>query len=396
MTCKSPLWTRDFTLICAVHLLMTLAFYSTMPVLPLWLSEHMRLSGFAVGAVVACYTGSAILVRPFIGYCLDRFGRRAVYLPAYFVFALVFFMYPLAGTAGMVAVLRLAHGLTWGATMAAANTTAVDLIPPAQRGEGIGLFGLAMPLAIALGPSMGIYCARGLGYSAPFVIGGIITLVGFAALTALRIPRVPLNTKPFSLASMVEKSSLPVSSVMFLCSLSYGSLMNYTALYATTAVPAEAGLFFLIFASGTGLVRFFAGPAFDRSGPARIMAFSFVLLAVGYLSLAFCHTPAAFYASALVLGLGSGVSIPIVMAMINSIVPPQRRGTANATLFSGMDLGICCGILLTGHSHDAFGWEIAFALLVLCIVAAGAVFFIHALPHYKRNLSKPEPFTPTK
>ena len=136
------------------------------------------------------------------------------------------------------------------------------------------------------------------------------------------------------------------------------------------------------------MVRLFAGRAFDRSGPARIMFFSFCLLAVGYLSLAFFHNPAMFYIAALVLGLGSGVSIPTVMAMVNGIAPAQRRGAANATLLGSLDLGICCGILLTGHTHAAFGWEIAFLLLALCIVGSGFFFFFHALPHYRRSLAE--------
>ncbi len=393
MTGKPPLWTRDFSLICSIHLLLTLAFYATMPVLPLWLSENMRLSGFSIGMVTACYTGAAILARPFAGYCLDRYGRRVMYVPAYFAFALIFFAYPLAATALMVAVLRLAHGLAWGAVMSAANTAAADLIPPVRRGEGVGLFGLAMTTSMALGPSLGLFCTAWLGFGAPFIAGGIIALVGFLGLLCLRIPRISLNPRPLNLHTILEKTSLPVSAVLFLSCVPFGSVMNYTALYTKHVVPADAGLFFLIFAAGSALIRIVAGPAFDRSGPARIMVLSFCLLIAGYLSLAYFHTRTMFYISALVLGVGSGVSIPIAMAMINNMVPPQRRGAANATVLCSLDLGVCCGILLTGHTHDAYGWEVAFLLLSLCMIAAALLFFFRALPHYTRNQCAPDVIT---
>ncbi len=386
-TVRPPLWTKDFTLICAVHLLMTLAFYATMPVLPLWLNDTMRLSGAAIGAVVACYTGSAIMVRPFAGYCLDRFGRRIVYLPAYFFFGAIFFFYPIAGTAALVALLRIAHGMAWGATMAAASTTSVDLMPAIRRGEGIGLFGMAMTLAMSIGPFVGLFCAARLGYAAPFITGGILSGIGFIGLLTLRVPPVQLSARPISLDALLEKRSLPMAGVVFLCCVPYGSLMNYTALYARSIDHADPGLFFLFLAAGTALARLVGGRVFDRSGPARIMGFAFCLMFAGYISMAYFHAPLTFYASALVLGLGNGMTIPVALAMVNALVPTQRRGAANSTALCGLDLGICCGILLTGHTHDAYGWEVAFLLLALAIAAAALFFYLRALPRYMHGLS---------
>ena len=130
MTSQPPLWTRNFIFICLAHVCMTIAFYANMPVLPLFLKDRLGAEGVVMGLVVASYTASSILSRPVAGFWLDRVGRMILYAPSYLLFGLLFFAYPLAGAIAAITLLRLTHGVLWGAMMGAANTLAVDLIPP--------------------------------------------------------------------------------------------------------------------------------------------------------------------------------------------------------------------------------------------------------------------------
>ena len=72
------------------------------------------------------------------------------------LFSTVFFGYTWGTSILFVLVLRFLHGLTWGSMSTAGSTIAVDLVPQKRRGEGIGIFGLSMTIAMAIGPLIAI------------------------------------------------------------------------------------------------------------------------------------------------------------------------------------------------------------------------------------------------
>jgi len=72
--------------------------------------------------------------------------------------------------------------------------------------------------------------------------------------------------------------------------------------------------------------------------------------------------------------------------MVNNLVTPQRRGAANSTLFSGLDLGIGIGMLLTGYLAHSIGLPHTYLIYGLLNVVALAYFIIFTLPHYRKHL----------
>ena len=386
MTSQTPLWTRSFIFICLAHVCMTIAFYANMPVLPLFLKDRLGAEGLLMGLVIASYTATAILSRPVAGFWLDRVGRMILYVPSYLLFGLLFFAYPLAGTIAAVALLRLTHGVLWGAMMGAANTLAVDLIPPGRRGEGIGMFGLTMNLGLAIGPAIGLPVAERFGYDGLFIFGGLLVTAGFILVLKVRAPAVPLEKKPFAFRDLLEKTSLPVSLVTVIICLPFGVMMNYTALYTQTEVKAASGTFFLILALGMAVSRIMAGKTFDRQGPGVAMFRAFVFL-VGALALqAFTRHGGVFYLSAVFLGFGYGISAPVCQAMVNALAGPERRGAANATFMTAFDLGISIGIVLIGHVQKEFGWGVSHGIEIGCFLLGAVLFWTVCLPHYNRTL----------
>ena len=386
MTSQTPLWTRNFIFICLAHVCMTIAFYANMPVLPLFLKDRLGVEGLLMGLVVASYTASSILSRPVAGFWLDRVGRMAIYAPSYLLFGLLFFAYPLAGAVAFIALLRLTHGVFWGFMMGAANTLAVDLIPPARRGEGIGMFGLTMNLGMALGPAIGLPVAERFGYDGLFIFGGVLVTAGFILVLRVKAPTVPLEKKPFAFRDLLEKTSLPVSLVTVIICVPFGVVMNYTALYTQTEVRAASGTFFLVLALGMAVSRVMAGRTFDREGPGVAMFRAFVCLLGALLLQAFTRHGSVFYMSAALLGFGYGISAPVCQAMVNILVAPERRGAANATFMTAFDLGICIGIVAIGHVQKVLGWEASHAVEIACFIIGAALFWGLCLPHYTRTL----------
>lgn len=388
----SRLWTRDFMLIWTAHFLLSLAFHATMPVFPVLLQDRFGLGGIAMGVAAASYTLSAILLRPPAGYLLDRFGRRSVYLPSYCFFALVFLLYPLASDAASITGVRFLHGAVWGVVMGAANTTAVDLLPAQRRGEGIGYFGLAMICSMAAGPGMGLYCVEIFGFDALFQGASALTLAGFAVILALRFPDIPRDNRLFSFTALFEKTSLPASLAVLIFCVPFGAVNNYSGLFSRSIPGASAGAFFLFLAIGTGITRLFSGKIFDRGGPSLIMRSAYAILLAGCaLMVASGLLPwgaACFSAGGLMIGMGFGIAVPVVQAMINALVSPQRRGAANSTMMTAFDLGICLGLLTTSHLYAEVGFSVTYIVLSGCIVFSALVFFLIAMPRYAKDVAR--------
>ncbi|MDR2744170.1 MAG: MFS transporter, partial [Desulfovibrio sp.] len=373
MSDAAPLWTRNFLSIFFAQSIVVGAHFGAMITMPLFINGQWGLDGIALGATISLYLVTAIAFRPFTGFLIDRFGRKPVYFPSYLLFGLLFFFYPLAGTVLALAALRIIHGALWGSLMSGANTLAVDLIPENRRGEGIGIFGLALNLGQALGAAISTFFVEVFGFHGLYISSGVLVILGSVFVGRLHASSVVLDPKPFALSRLLERTSLPASMVICLIAVSFGGVINYSAYYAATAISASSGIFFLCLACGMAFSRLFIGRIFDRSGPGKLMGFAFccILLSIALKGATRLDIP--FYASGLSAGLGCGIAIPVCQAMVNSLVPPQKRGGANATFLTAMDAGILAGILSIGWMQKIFGWTACHGLEA-CLVVLAALF----------------------
>ena len=389
---KIPLWTKDFILICIAQLAVSTSFFATSTVLPIFLEAQLGIAGLLLGITVACYTITTILFRPLVGYLLDHWGRKIIYLPSYFFFGLLFFFYPFVGALAGMILLRLAHGIFWGASLGAAGTVVVDLTPVSRRGEGLGFFGLTASIGMALGPALGVMVVEDLGYEALFAGCSAFLLVFFLFTLTLRVPKVEKSDRKLSIGALVEKTSLPMAFVVMVLAVPYGGMITYTAKYvASGQVNASAGIFFVSLALGMAVCRVLAGKRFDRSGPVLIMTYCFIFIVGGYLMLALTRSAWPFYGAAFVLGLGYGIAFPVCSAMVNHLVEADRRGAANATFWTIFDIGICSGIILTSFAQEEFGWRATQIAETAAVVLAMTLFWLKSLPHYLNTLHTSRP-----
>ena len=90
---KNKLWTKDFTLITMANLLMAVAFYFMVPILPVFLIDNFSATESQIGLVLSFYTIAALLIRPYAGYALDAMGRQSIYVVSLLLFSTMIFGY---------------------------------------------------------------------------------------------------------------------------------------------------------------------------------------------------------------------------------------------------------------------------------------------------------------
>ncbi|MEI8005766.1 MAG: MFS transporter [Bacteroidota bacterium] len=384
---RSKLWNRNFTLLTASNFLMCSAYYSLISTLPLYVSDVLHSPHSVVGLVLSAYAIAAILVRPFTGFGLDYFGRKTIFIASLLVYGLIFNAYVFASSVMIILFLRFAHGLTWGLTTTANTTIAGDIIPREKRGEGFGLFGVSTTIGMALGPPLGTVLLQHWGYNAMFIAGSFVSILSMLLAGMMKFPAyAPLpENRQFKWKNLFEASTVIPSANLLIIGLAYGGLISFIALYGKEIGIKNPSGFFLVYALGIITSRFSVGRALDRNGPRLVIISCLTLIIIGYPLLALVHNPWGYYSAAVILGLGNGVVWPTFQAMVNNIVPPNRRGAANSTIFIAMDLGMGLGMMIAGIISQKYSISLAF-LCCAAYAATGLVLFrLFTLKHYLKR-----------
>jgi MFS family permease len=384
---NNSIFRGNFVLVFLASLLVFTAFYIMLPTLPVFLTRELKIEEGQTGLILAVYTLAALLIRPFTGFLIDRYGRKLFYIPSLLLFAVIFVGYPLAGAFALIMIVRFAHGLVWGVATTTGSTLIVDIVPAARRGEGIGLYGLAMTIPMAMGPFTGLQLTQNNNYTLMFLCAGALAFAGFLLTLFIKYPAVPRPANSsFSFRNLLESTSLPVTFNLLFINIGYGGLVSFVSLYALKTGIGNTGIFFIVFASGITLARIYMGKIFDRHGPKALSVSGILLLAAGHILLGLIINTTGFMVAAFLLGLGSGVVFPTFQAMVNNLVPPHRRGAANSTLFSGLDLGIGLGMLITGFLAHAIGLPHTYLIYGGLNLIALLYFLFISLAHYQKIL----------
>jgi MFS family permease len=366
---------------------MGIAFYFLISVLPVYVTDIMKADKSIVGLVLSMYTIAALLIRPFSGIAVDSLGRKVIYIWSFLVFSLLFGIYGFIGTVFLMAVLRFSHGLAWGVTSTSGTTLAVDIIPPKRRGEGIGYFGFAMTLSMAIGPAFGIWLSKGGNYDRMFITGFCLSIAGFLLLLFIKYPKFVPHTdnKGFKWKNLIEVKSLVPSFNIILTQITYGGLLSFVALYGKEIGIDNPGIFFIIYALGIFLGRTFSGRIFDKEGPLKVVTGGLLLLIIGFLIIALYKNYAGYLVSGFLMGLGNGIAIPSFQAMVNNMVEVHRRGAANSTYYTIFDLGIGIGMALIGLISELTSISTAFLICSGICTFALIYFLLFVLKYYEKN-----------
>ena len=145
------LLTRNFILTSLSTFTIFTSFYFLLVTLPEYITQ-LGGSESEVGLIIGVFTISAVLLRPFIGREVDRRGRKIILLAGTAVFLISMLLYSYTTSVLSLLLLRVLHGIGWGAATTAASTLIADIAPPSRRGEAMGVFGISSNVAMAIGP----------------------------------------------------------------------------------------------------------------------------------------------------------------------------------------------------------------------------------------------------
>ncbi|MFD1466600.1 MFS transporter [Hymenobacter caeli] len=352
-------YTAGFWLMCLSSFLFFASFNLLLPELP----EHLaRLGGGEYkGFIIALFTVTAGLSRPFSGKLADTVGRIPVMVFGSLVCFICGFFYPFALTVTGFLGLRLLHGFSTGFKPTGTAAFIADIVPVARRGEAMGLLGVTGSLGMAAGPAFGSWVAQHYSLNAMFYCSSGLALLSLLVQGTLTetLPVAQRQRFRWSLlrlkwAEVLEPRVFRPALVTLLCMFPYGAVL--------TVIPDQSrllglagptkGLFYVCFTGASLAVRLVAGKWSDTYGRVAVLRWSAGVLAGGLALLVWSPSVPVFLAGAVVFGLGTGLNSPTLYAWTVDLAHPERRGRGVATMYIALETGIGLGALLAGWVFD--------------------------------------------
>ena len=376
---RDRIFSRDFSLALLANLFSFCSMYLLLATLPLYV---VAIGGTVTdaGIVLACFTLTAVIVRPWIGRLSDRRAKKAIMLVGAAILAASSLLYHPAHSVPLVMAVRVLHGVGWAAFGTAASALAADLAPPSRRGEAMGYFGVGMNVAMAAGPALGVFLVGWSGYGALFLTAMVLSAAAVLVTVGVAEPRRESTgaAPQRGWRSFILPSALFPSAVLFTNALTYASVVALLPLFAEEAKLGNPGLFFTVFSVVVLVIRGPLGRLSDRRGRVVVIAPGLLVTFVALLVLSRAESMAALLVVAVLYAIGVGAAQPTLMAMTVDRAKPQERGAAMGTFTTAMDLGIGIGAVVWGLIAEAFGFQVMYlvasfmGLLGVAVLLAGA------------------------
>jgi MFS family permease len=382
-------YSRGFWLMCLSSFLFFLSFNRLLPELP----DHLsRLGGAEYkGFIIALFTLTAAISRPFSGKLSDTVGRIPIMIFGSLVCFVCGFAYPWALTVSSFLLLRLLHGFSTGFKPTATAAFVADIVPVAKRGEAMGLLGVTGSLGMAAGPAFGSWVAQHFSLNVMFYCSSVAALLSLLVQGTLTetLPRPQRQRFSLSLLKLqwdeiIEPRVLSPAFVTLLCLLPYGAVLtvipDQSRLLGLTG--STKGLFYICYTVASLVVRLVAGKASDTHGRVPVLRWSASILAVGLAILVWSPSVSVFLVGAVVFGIGTGLNSPTLYAWTIDLSLPERRGRGVATMYIFLEVGIGIGALLAGWIFDNQPAHLPWvhALSLACVLLALAYLLLGVRP----------------
>ena len=105
--------------------------------------------------VVTGYILANVLIMPIVGMLSARYGRKRLYMLSIAVFTAASMMCGLAHSLLILVLYRAVQGLAGGVLITVPQAVLRESFPPAEQGVAMGVYGMGVVLAPAIGPTLG-------------------------------------------------------------------------------------------------------------------------------------------------------------------------------------------------------------------------------------------------
>ncbi len=380
---EKKLWTKDFVTIAVINAIVFLTHFLLIVTIASYAVDEFHASTDVAGLVAGIFIIGALIGRLGTGRVIEGIGSKKVLLVSTMLFIVTSALYFAAVSLSLLIIIRLLHGIVFGAASTATGTIVAQIIPPSRRGEGIGFYSIGAILAVAVGPFIGIFLIHHANFRMIFVLTSLLAAASFALSFAVN---KPVYEKPvlesaaaerLRLSDFMEYKAIPISLIILIIGFSYSGLLTLISLYAKEIhLEKAASFYFLVYSIAVLVTRPLSGRLMDIKGANFVVYPCLMLYAAGMLIFSQATAGIMLLAAAVLIAMGYGNFFSVAHAVSIRGVPPHRMGLAITTFFIFVDLGFGIGPYLLGALVAVTGYRGLYVIMTLVILATIPIYYV--------------------
>ena len=372
------LWHRDFWLMAMANLLLTMAVYVLIPVMPKWLLQTENLTLQETGMIMGAFGVGIFLFGYLTSWLVQRFRRNIACIWAILLMAAMlgwlyyldlqksqFLDFPI------LLVQRLALGAAFGvAQMILSSTLIIDTCESYQRTEANHSASWFSRVALSLGPLTGIIVDRLSGFSTVLLVAIGCSLVAIIFIMLVHFPfRTPEeNVRVMSLDRFFLPQGWPLIINLMVVTFVVGLLLSMTT-SELFYVMVMVGFFAALLAQ-----RFM----FRNADLESEVITGLVLTGVALLMMLTRQQTIVSFAAPMFIGFGLGIIGSRFLLFFIKLSRHCQRGTAQSTFFLSWESGLALGI---GLGYGLLEQQSGPVLQVALVTTAAVLLFYHFFTH---------------
>jgi MFS family permease len=386
---------RQFALLVAVSALVGGMVGQERTVLPLLATGVFGLTGFVSALTFVIAFGIAkAFTNLAAGALADRFGRKPVLVAGWLVGLPVPILIILAPSWGWIVVANLLLGVNQGLTWSTTVIMKIDLVGPVRRGLATGINESAGYGALAFTALVTGWIAAGYGLRpGPFLVGLAYACLGLGA--SVLFVRETRGYARHEQAMIVRPETLRWGEVFWrttlrdrnLSAASQAGLVNnlnegmawglLPLFYASAGLSlGEIGVLAATYPAVWAVGQVVTGGLSDRVGRKPLIVTGMLVQAGAILVLVLGSTFLVWFLASAILGLGTAMVYPTLLAAIADVADPVWRGSAIGVYRLWRDLGFAIGALVAGVIADTLGMPAAIIAVAALTAASGLVVLV--------------------
>ena len=297
------------------------------------------------------------------------------------------FLYRPAVTIMPLVAVRMLTGAGFICFVSAMTAVIVDYIPAQKSGQAFGYLSLTRLLPYALIPPLvGSLSSLSGGFSTMLMYSACFIALSLSLLFFVKSPakttgETNRKKQRFTGREVLEDIKDRNIIILFLVNLllysGYTAVFFFLKDYGIRIGIANPGIFFTIATTAMIGIRLLSGTLFDKPDKVSLTAWSLTGLAVCYALLSHTDGRALFYTLALFFGIGWGIVMPLLNALMFDLSQPRFRGLNLNLSLVFMQGSFFIGPFMGGFVMTTFGYKGLFYLCgTLSIITAGLTWLI--------------------
>ncbi|WP_077247900.1 MFS transporter [Bacillus sp. FJAT-27225] len=365
---KAKLWTNQYVIIILLSSVMFASFYMITAGFPIFVSSISNNPAIA-GIMTTTLMLASLVTRFFASVIIQKVNMKLL-----LIISLVYF----SGTIGLTLVnqsigflifIRALQGIGFSMLTILVFTISSNIVPKSRLGEGIVFFAMSTSVGTTMGPLIAISYLANYSFRSMMIL--TLGLMAFSLVCSFftknntikqeEEPQKETNKEPFY-KYMFDKRVLLPSILVALNYMAIAGTVNFIGAFGKEInVGGKISQFFIAQAIAMVLVRFFSGKIFDRWGHRILIIPAAISGAAGLVLLGFSTGMMMVWVSGILFGIAYGVIHPTIQAWALTLVPPDKKATANSMLLIFIDFGLAVGSVGLGFLAKNVGYGMTFS-----------------------------------